>query len=41
MPETKTARIALNDQGLVIVRIKDGAYQSLADAKVNLALAVS
>jgi len=41
MPETKTARIALNDQGLLIVRIKDGAYQSLADAKVNLALAVS
>jgi hypothetical protein len=41
MPETKTARIALNELGLVIVRIKDGAYQSLADAKVNLALAVS
>jgi len=41
MPETKTARIALNDQGLLIVRIKDGAYQSLADAKVNLAVAVS
>ena len=41
MPETKTARIALNDQGLLIVRIKDGAHQSLADAKENLALAVS
>ena len=41
MPETKTARIALNDQGLLIVRIRDGAYQSLADAKENLALAVS
>ena len=41
MPETKTARIALNDQGLLIVRIKDGAHQSLSDAKENLALAVS
>jgi hypothetical protein len=41
MPETKTARIALNDQGLLIVRIKDGAHQALSDAKENLALAVS
>ena len=41
MPETKTAHIALNDQGLLIVRINDGAHQSLADAKENLALAVS
>jgi hypothetical protein len=41
MPDTSTARIALNDQGLLIVRIKDGAHQSLADAKENLALAVS
>jgi hypothetical protein len=41
MPETQTARIDLNDQGLVIVRINDGAAQSLADAQENLALAVS
>ena len=41
MPETHTARIALNEQGLVIVRVKDGAHQSLSDAKENLALAVS
>lgn len=41
MPETKTAHIALNDQGLLIVRINDGAHQSLSDAKENLALAVS
>ena len=41
MPETKTAWIALNDLGLLIVRIKDGAHQSLLDAKENLALAVS
>jgi hypothetical protein len=41
MPETKTARIALNEKGLLIVRIKDGAHQSLADARENLAVAVS
>jgi len=41
MPETKTALIALNEQGLLIVRVKDGAHQSLSDAKENLALAVS
>jgi hypothetical protein len=41
MPETRTAWIGLNDEGLLIVRINDGAYQSLDDAKENLALAVS
>jgi hypothetical protein len=41
MPETKTARIALNDHGLLIVRIKDGARQLLPDAKENLATAVA
>ena len=41
MPETKTAWIALNDLGLLIVQVKDGAHQSLSDAKENLALAVS
>jgi len=41
MPDTNTARVALNEQGLVIVRVKDGAQQSLSDAKENLALAVS
>jgi len=41
MPETRTARIDLNDDGLLIVRINDGALQSLSDAKENLALAVS
>jgi hypothetical protein len=41
MPETKTARIDLNGEGLLIVRINDGAYQSLEDAKQNLAVAVS
>ena len=41
MPETKTARIALNGDGLVIVRVNHGAYQSLDDAKENLALAIA
>jgi hypothetical protein len=41
MPETKTALIHLGDHGLVIVRIRDGAHQSLDDAKTNLAVAVS
>ena len=40
MPETRTARIALNEHGVVSVRINDGALQSLADAKENLAAAV-
>jgi hypothetical protein len=40
MPETRTARIALNEEGLLTVRINNGARQSLADAKENLAMAV-
>lgn len=41
MPATRTAHINLNDEGLVVVRINDGAAQSLDDAKSNLAMAVS
>jgi hypothetical protein len=41
MPVTTTARINLNAQGLLIVRINDGAYQTLDDARENLAAAVS
>jgi len=41
MPATQTARIDLDDQGLVVVRVHDGARQSLADAQENLGLAVS
>jgi hypothetical protein len=41
MPHTETAFIYLSDDGLVIVRIRDGAAQSLEDAKANLALALS
>ncbi len=40
MPETRTARINLTDEGLLIVRVNNGASQSLADAKENLAAAV-
>ena len=41
MPDTKTARISLNGEGLLVVRVNDGARQSLDDAKENLAVAVS
>ena len=41
MPETDTAIVHLRDDGLVIVKIRDGAYQSLEDAKTNLAMAIS
>jgi hypothetical protein len=41
MIATRTAEIGLSGDGVVVVRINDGAYQSLADAKENLAAAVS
>jgi len=41
MTDTKTAAIHLNEDGLVIVKIRDNAYQSLEDAKKNLATAIS
>jgi hypothetical protein len=41
MLDTRTARIGLDPDGFVIVRIRDGAYQSLEDAKENLTAAVS
>jgi len=40
MSETATALISLNTEGVVMVRIRDGAYQALADAKENLSAAV-
>jgi hypothetical protein len=40
MIDTPTARISLNDAGFVVVRIRDTS-QSLADAKQNLAAAIS
>jgi len=33
MPDTTTARIELNEHGVVTGRINDGALQSLADAR--------
>ena len=41
MPDTKTAVIDLSNEGLVIVKIRDGAYQSLDDARTNLATALA
>ena len=39
--DTRTAEIRLSADGLVIVKVRDDAYQSLEDAKTNLAAAVS
>lgn len=39
--DTRTAVIHLSPDGVVIVRIRDDAEQSLEDAKTNLAAAVS
>jgi hypothetical protein len=41
MADTKTAAIDLREDGVLTVRIRDGAYQSLDDAKVNLATAIA
>jgi hypothetical protein len=41
MPQTRTARIDLNSDGLLLVRVNNGAEQLLDDAKENLAVAVS
>ncbi len=40
MPETETAVVQLSEDGVVIVRIRDGARQSHADARNNLAAAL-
>ena len=39
--ETATARIGLREDGVVIVRIRQGAHQSPADARENLDSAVA
>jgi hypothetical protein len=41
MPDTRTALVNLNQDGLVVVRIRNGAYQSLDDARMNLAMAIA
>jgi hypothetical protein len=40
MPETETAVVRLSGDGVVIVKIRDGARQSLEDARTNLAAAL-
>jgi len=41
MRETATAHIALGDDGVVSVRVRPGAEQSLADARENLGSALA
>jgi hypothetical protein len=41
MLDTRTARIGLSESGLLIVRIRNGAFQTLADAQENLAAALA
>ena len=41
MPETRTASINLNEDGIVIVRIRADVHQTLEDAKANLAIALT
>ena len=41
VPDTRTARIELSESGVVIVRIRDGARQSLSDASENLETAIA
>lgn len=41
MTDTATAKVALRDNGVVEVRIKEGAHQSLDDARENLAAALA
>ncbi|HZJ31703.1 MAG TPA: hypothetical protein VFD21_09045 [Vicinamibacterales bacterium] len=41
MQVTNTARIDLRDDGLVVVKIHQGAFQSLEDAHANLAAAIA
>lgn len=40
MSDTRTAQISLTDDGVVVVRIRMGARQSMTDASENLAAAV-
>ena len=41
MPDTRTAEIHLSESGIVMVRIRKGARQSIPDAKENLVTAVA
>jgi hypothetical protein len=41
LPDTRTAHISLSEDGVVLVRIRTGARQSITDAIENLATAVT
>jgi hypothetical protein len=41
MLETRTALVGLEADGVLLVRVREGAYQTLADARDNLAAAVA
>ena len=41
VPDTRTARIELSDAGVVIVRIRNGARQSVSDASENVSTAIA
>ena len=41
MPDTRTAQISLSEAGVVIVRVRSGARQSMTDASENLAMAIA
>jgi hypothetical protein len=41
MPDTRTARIELSEAGIVMVRIRNGARQSVPDASENLTTAIA
>ena len=41
MPETRTAQIELAQSGVVVVRIRNGARQSVTDAADNLTTAIA
>jgi hypothetical protein len=41
MPDTRTAQISMSDGGVVVVRIRNNARQSVPDAHENLAAALS
>ena len=40
MHETRTATVALNGEGIITVRVRAGAAQTIADAEANLAAAL-
>jgi len=40
MPNTRTARISLTGDGVVVVKIRHGVTQSLEDAQANLTAAI-